>query len=162
MFPHSLHKCAPKIEISNAIAQSSPGSMAMFSCERSYSSDLKWRMVYQKYSLGLSNAEIARRLNVDRSTVSRAVQLFEETGTVCSIQGYHENICKKLSTYDELTIIEAIVNQPSLYLHELQHKVLITTGNNLSIPTICKYLQKQNFSRNKLTLILEHSKEVRS
>jgi DNA-binding transcriptional regulator LsrR (DeoR family) len=39
-------------------------------------------MVYQKYSLGLSNAEIARRLNVDRSTVSRAVQLFEETGTV--------------------------------------------------------------------------------
>jgi DNA-binding MarR family transcriptional regulator len=59
-------------------------------------------MVYQKYSLGLSNAEITRRLNVDRSTVSRAVQLFEETGTVCSIQGCHENTCKKLSVYDEL------------------------------------------------------------
>ena len=90
-----------------------------------------------------TRAEIARRLNVDRSTVSRTIQLFEETGTVCSIQGYHENIFKKLSAYDELTIIEAIVNQPSLYLHELQHKVINTTGNDLSIPTICKH--KQNF-----------------
>ena len=139
MSPHTL-------QISNARAQS---SMAMFSCEsgrfKAYSSDLKWRMVYQKYSLGLSNAEIARRLNVDRSTVSRAVQLFEETGTVCSIQGYHENICKKLSIHDELTIIEAIVNQPSLYLHELQHKVLITTGNNLSIPTICNICKNKTF-----------------
>lgn len=139
----------------------------MFSCEsgrsKAYSSDLKWRMVYQKYSLGLSNAEIARRLNVDRSTVSRAVQLFEETGTVCSIQGYHENTCKKLSAYDELTIIEAIVNQPSLYLHELQHKVLITTGNDLSIPTICKYLHKQHFSRKKLTFrAQQRSEELRA
>ena len=136
----------------------------MFSCEsgrsKAYSSDLKWRMVYQKYSLDLSNTEIARRLNVDRSTVSRTLQLFEETGSVCSIQGYHENTCKKLSAYDELAIFEAIVNQPSLYLHEIQYTVLSTTGNDLSIPTICKYLHKQNFSRKNSHS--GHSKEVRS
>ena len=93
----------------------------------------------------------------------RAVQLFEETGTVCSIQGYHENTYKKLSAYDELTMIEAIVNQPSLYLHELQHKILITTGNDLSIPTICKYLHKQHFSRKKLTFrAQQRSEELRA
>jgi len=139
----------------------------VFSCEsgcsKAYSSDLKWLVVYQKYSLGLSNAEIARRLIVDHSAVSRTVQLFEETGTVCSIQGYHKNIFKKLSAYDELTIIEAIVNLPSLYLHELQHKVLNTTGNDLSIPTICKYLHKQKFSRKKLTLrAQQRSEELRT
>ena len=109
----------------------------MFSCEsgcsKVYSSDLKWRMVYQKYSLGLSYAEIARRLNVDCSTVRRTIQLFEETGTVCSIQGYYENTCKKLSAYDELTVIETIVNQSSLYLHEIQY-IVLKTGNDLSIP----------------------------
>ena len=97
--------------------------MARFSCEsgrsKAYSSDLKWRMVYQKYSLGLSNVEIAKRLNVDTSTVSRTIHLFKETGTICNIQGYHENACKKLSVYDELVIIEAVLNQPSLYLHEI-------------------------------------------
>lgn len=120
-------------------------------------------MVYQKYSLELSNTEIARRLNVDHSTVSRTVQLFEETGTVCSIQGYHENTCKKLSAYDELAIIEAIVNQPSLYLYEIQYTVLSTTGNDLSIPTICKYLHKQNFSRKKFTFrAQQRSEELRA
>ena len=66
--------------------------MAAFSCEsgrsKTYSSDLKWRMVYQRYSLRLSNTEVAKRLNVDPSTVGRTIQQFEETGTVCSIQGY--------------------------------------------------------------------------
>ena len=50
-----------------------------------YSSDLRWKMVYQ------SCLEVAKRLNVDPTTVSRTAQLFEERGTVCSIQGYHEN-----------------------------------------------------------------------
>ena len=102
-------------------------------------------MVYQKYSLGLSNVEIARRFNVDHSAVSRVVQLFEETDTVCSIQGYHEKNCKKLSAYGEFT---AIINQPSHHsLCTNYNTVLITTGNDLSIPTICKYLHKQHFSR---------------
>ena len=102
-------------------------------------------MVYKKYSLGLSNTEIARRLNVDPSSVSSTIQLFEETGTVCNIQGYHENTCKKLSAYDELTIIiiEAIVNQLSLYLHEIQYIVLKTTGNDLSISTISTQPKKK-------------------
>ena len=33
-------------------------------------------------SLNLSNAEVARNLNVDPSTVWRTVKMFEETGTV--------------------------------------------------------------------------------
>ena len=66
--------------------------------------------------------------------MSRTIQLFEEMGTVCNIKDYNENTCKKLSAYDELTIIEAIVNQPSLNLHELQYPVLKTTSNDLSIP----------------------------
>jgi len=35
-----------------------------------------------KLSMNLSNAEVARNLNVDSSTVWRTVKLFEETETV--------------------------------------------------------------------------------
>ena len=81
---------------------------------------------------------------------------FEETGTVCIIRGYHENTYKNLSAYDELSIIiETIINQPSLYLHEIQCIVLKTTGNDLSIPTIIKYLHNQK----QLTFRAQQSSE---
>ena len=54
------------------------------------------------------------------SAVYRTVQLFEETGTVHSIQGYHESTTKKLTAQDEVAIIEALSDNRSLYLHELQ------------------------------------------
>ena len=47
-----------------------------------YSSNLRWW-----YTKDLSCIQIARNLNVDPSTVYRTVKLFDETGTVCSIQG---------------------------------------------------------------------------
>ena len=80
--------------------------MATFFCEfesarsKAYSSDLRWRMVYQRYFLELPYNQIAKNLNVDPSTVYRTVKLFDETGTVCSIQGFHENTTKKLSIHE--------------------------------------------------------------
>ena len=65
-------------------------------------------------------------MNVDPTTVTRTVQLFEETGTVCSIQGYHQNTRKILSTQDEFVIFEAVTSNP---LHEIQ---LQATGKHLS------------------------------
>ena len=130
---------------------------------KAYSSDLRWRMVYQRCLMGLSYAEVGRRLNVHPTTVSRTVQLFEETGTVCSIQGYHENTHKKLSSRDELAIIEAVLDNPSMYLHEMQNVVLQTTGTEITPSAICKFLHKQGFSRKKLTYIaLQRSEELRS
>ena len=69
------------------------------------------------------------------------MQLFEETGTVCSIQGYHENTWKKLSSQDELAIIEAVLDNPCLlYLRQVALKFLHASA-------ICKFLHKQQFSR---------------
>ena len=62
-------------------------SMATHSIEsdrsKTYSSSLRWRMVHQRYILGLSYNQTAKNLNVDPSTVYRTVKLFHETGTVC-------------------------------------------------------------------------------
>ena len=127
----------------------------MFSIENSrskaYFCDLRWRMVYQRFSLSLTYAEIGTNLNVDPSTVCRTVQLFEQTGTVEDIQGYHENTTKRLSTRDELVLVEAVLINPSIYLHELQSTLLQTTGTSISTAAICNFLVRQGFSRKKLT-----------
>ena len=52
--------------------------------------------------------------------VYRTVKLFEETGTVFSYQGCRENTQKSLSAYDEIAIIEMILDSPSMFLHEIQ------------------------------------------
>ena len=81
-------------------------AMSSFESSRSkaYSADLRWRMVYQRCILYLPYAEVARNLNVHPYTVCRTLKLFEETGTVCSIQGYRESPFKKLIAHDELAI----------------------------------------------------------
>ena len=56
--------------------------------------------------------QIGEQLNVDPLTVCRTVQLFEETGTVHNIQGYHENTTKKLTAQDEIAIFEVLFRQP--------------------------------------------------
>ena len=58
----------------------------MASCEPSRktadSEDLRWRVVHQRETLGLSYKEIAINLSIDPSTVSRIVKLFWTTGAV--------------------------------------------------------------------------------
>ena len=81
--------------------------------------------------------QIGEQLNVDPSTVCRTVQLFEETGTVHSIQGYHEST-KKLTTQDE---IEA----NPMYLHELQYAIYLSSGTSVCTAIICNFYANKIF-----------------
>ena len=62
------------------------------------------------------------------------MKLFEDTGTVCSIQGYHESLFKKLTAHDEFAIPD-ILDKPSIHLKEVQQYLLQTTGTDLCIAT---------------------------
>ena len=108
---------------------------------------------------GIPEILSAKNLNVDPSTVYRTVKLFDETGTVCSIQGFHENTTKKLSIHDELAIFGKVLDDPSVYLHELQHHVFHTSGNNISTSSICRFLHQQCFSHKKLTFRAQQRSE---
>ena len=74
-------------------------------------------MVYQRFMSGLTYEQIAANLNVDPSTVQRTVRKFEENGTVEARK--HEGE-EALTVYDELLIIQSVLGNPSIYLHELQ------------------------------------------
>ena len=66
----------------------------------------------------------------------RTVKLYQEMGTVLSIQGYHSTTTKKWSFQDQCLIIEALCDNPSFYLNELQHLVHLSSGSLVCIATI--------------------------
>ena len=125
---------------------------------RAYSCDLRWRMVHHRCLLGLSYTDIGKRLRVDPSTVRRTVQLFEETGDVFSIQGYHERTTKKISYPEQLAVIEAVLENPSIYLHELQP--LLSPSHNIDTSTLSRFLKQQGFSHKKLKFIAQQRNYV--
>ena len=49
---------------------------------KSYSTNIRWQMVYQRLMSRLTYEQIAANLNVDQSMVWRTVHKFEEDGTV--------------------------------------------------------------------------------
>lgn len=77
------------------------------SCEerytKAYSEDLRWRMIYQVHVLGKTHRETASCLNVDPSTVSRMLALFDTTGSVAKRKypDSHGNQLKKLTDVDK-------------------------------------------------------------
>ena len=105
---------------------------------------------------GLTCSQVASNVNVDPSNVQRTVGLFEEMGTVCSIQGYREDASKVLTSYDKFAILEAVIENPSLFLSVIQQMLLHKTGTRVSVPTICKYLQHAGFSK----LVFKANREV--
>ena len=62
------------------------GFQMMFSYETkrasAYSVDLRWRMIWQREVLGMTNKDIAANLGFDSTTVWKTVKLFRDTGDV--------------------------------------------------------------------------------
>ena len=101
--------------------------------------DLQGHRMYQKFALELSYREIAMNLNVDASTVQRVVQRFEDTGAVEKVEypkGHNDDLRRRLTKVDEHLIIHLVLIHPSIYLHEVQQELTITTGTHVSIPTM--------------------------
>ena len=117
-----------------------------------YSIDLRWKMVYQREIQGLTCREVAKNLNVDPSTVSRVVSRFGDTPNVEVMA--RKGAPTKMTALDEFVIMENILERPSTYLHELQSDLKLTTGTDVHVATICRFLQRNNFSRKKLSHVV--------
>lgn len=129
-----------------------------------YSSDLRWRMVWQKEALGWDFKTVACNLGVDPSTVSRVVNLFRHTGTV-EKRIYPLDACrpnKKLSKPVQLTILHTILKYPGIYLSELQAEVHVLTGIRVSVSSLCTFLHSSHFTHQKMQIVAsQRDKELR-
>ena len=127
-----------------------------------YSNDLCWRMIWQKLGLGLSIKTVARSLCVNPSTVSRIVANFDTTGDVMK-RPYPKN-ARPYKKIDKPCPAHNITYSAP-FLHELQKAVCVLTRVYLSVPSLCTFLKKYNFTPQKMQLassmmmIFEHNSQ---
>ena len=141
-------------------------AMGSCACEparkSAYSNDLRWRMVWQLEVLGYKLKRVASNLCVDMSTVHRITQQFKTTGTVDKKQ-YTARTPIKLTKPVQFTVLHLILQKPGIYLWEIQQELAWLFGLDISAPSLCNFLKKNNFSRKKMQLVAsQRNQELRS
>jgi len=119
-------------------------------------------MVYQQLVLNLPLETISRNLCVDHSTVHRTLRLFADTNSVNKrpYSEQHHLQRRKLTENDQFLVLE---QRPGIYLTELQQELLAATGTDVSIATICRFLQSCGFSRTKIhSVTAQRSEDLRA
>ena len=128
---------------------------------KAYSEDLRWRAVWLHIVSGMSYTEIANVLFMSEKSVQRYLQLFHATG---SITPAHQSRgpAKILCEFEVFTILQTLIQKPTLYLHEVQERLFQVTGIWVHVSTICRTIKEQGFTRKKLqTITLQQSEEKR-
>ena len=107
-------------------------------------------------------SEIADVLVVSRKTVQRVIQIFEDTGDVEPAKQRHGPE-RKLDAFEEMTLMQTLMENPSAYLDELQEDLQERTGTVVSLTTVCRTLHRLGLTRKKLRrVVMSRSECARS
>ena len=115
--------------------------------KRSYSVDIRWRVVYQRIGLDPHFSAIAKRLNLATSTAHRIYQQFDRAGGVESMHHRLRPEQRVLDEQTELAVMGLIMETPTLYLEELCKEVQFLTSIVVSPPTVCRLLRRCGMSQ---------------
>ncbi len=123
--------------------------------KKAYSSDLRWRMMYQRIAMELLLEDIAWKLNVAVNTVHRTYKLSEATRKVkpqpCEKPRYH---LKALDPSSALYIIGLVLENPSMYLDEVCGIIRIEVfALQVSASTVCRLLHSHGITRKEIRQI---------
>ena len=65
-----------------------------------------------------------------------------ELSESCTVEARKHEGKKALMVYDELLIIQSVLDNPSIYLQELQRRVEETTSTSVTESAICRFLHR--------------------
>ena len=77
-------------------------------------------MVWQREALGYTYSGIAANLNVDKATVIRTLQLFNNTGQESKKAYCTSETSRVLTPAAQYFVLNLVVSKPGLYLWEIQ------------------------------------------
>ena len=95
-----------------------------------YSVDLRWRAVWLHLVIGKSRGEVADLLFMSKRSVDRYISLYQSTGSVEPKKQRHGPPCI-LSDFEKISLIQSLVNKPTMYLEELQSELYELTGTRV-------------------------------
>ena len=102
---------------------------------------------------------VGENLNIDSSTVSRTIALFDSTGNVTK-RKYPANIgTTKLTEIEKVIVLKTVIDTPGVYLAEIRDKLTNETGTVVDKSTICRFLHKSGFTRQKMIITAKQRSE---
>ncbi len=91
--------------------------------------------------------------------MERYIRLFRGTGDVLP-QIQHHGPLPILSEFEELTVLQTLLDKPGVYLREVQEELHDITGSWISCSTICRTAKKLGLSRQKMRCIAIQRSDV--
>ena len=130
---------------------------------RAYGTDLRWRIVFQRFGMKRQYEKIARNLNIPTSTAYRICARFMATGEVQPVS-HHEcrPYLRSLDQQGQLYIVGLIIPNPSLYLAKICQQIRTVLALDVSPSTVCRLLREYGMTPKKIRLIaLQRSDTLR-
>ncbi len=115
---------------------------------KSYSRDLRTKIIETKNKTNESTQQLADRFQVSYSFVNRLLRRYEVTKSIEPLP--HGGGKPPLIEAKQLNIVEKLVEEDNdATLKELRDRLTEKTGVQVSIPTMCRLVQKLNLTRKK-------------
>ena len=119
---------------------------------KAYSQDLRWRVVWLHVFREMSFEEVGDLLYMSARSVRRYVEKFYRFGAVDPASHRHGPE-PSLTDFEQLTVLQSLLDNPSMYLDEIQLQLANTTGTVVHISTICRTIHRLGMTRQKLRYI---------
>ena len=126
---------------------------------KSYSEDFRLRIVFQHCLCGLSVRQVAKQNFVSPSTVERLVYKYRTTGEVVSLQDKHGPDIK-LSSQEELIVLELFLSKPGIYLREVQQELFDATRTGVHCSTLCRTAKRLGLTKQKMKRVAIRRSDV--
>ena len=115
----------------------------------SYSVDLRWRIIWMYLVKKMSVTAISDLCCVSNINVRCYIDRFSQTGEVKPTE-YQHGPSRLLGNDQQLVLLRIILQNPGLYLHEIQSELFAVYGQTVSIATICQTLHYMGCTRQAL------------
>jgi transposase len=116
-----------------------------------YSRDFRWKIVETKQKTQDSNQQIAARFQVSYSFVRRLLKRYESTGSV-EPNPHGGGKALKLNSQQIDVVTQLVEEDNDATLQQLCDPTEEKTGLKVSVPTMCRLLQRLELTRKKKTL----------
>ena len=109
----------------------------------------------------MSYREISDVLFMSERSVRRYVDKYMASGRIEAAEQRH-GLAVLLNDFEQLTVLQSLINKPTIYLDELQRELHDSTGTLVSLATICRTVHRLGFTRKKVQQIaVQRSDELR-
>ena len=127
-----------------------------------FSVDLRWKVVWLYLSTNRTPANIEALMNVSERTVWWYISMFKPTDDVMPVE--RRNRPRMLmSEFEQLSLLRLILENPAIYLQELQDELFDIFGVLVSVSTFCRTLKYMECTKQALhRVVLEQSDALRA